>query len=241
MKKINPWMITTIILIIVLIGLILFGGVTGLSNYLTPQDAANRAVEFLNKNLVQPNTTATFVSVAEFNGLYNVSVSYLGQDISVYLTKDGSNMFLSAPLNIKENLTQPQAPQQTIGNFLMNKEAEICKENDKPIVYFFGSQKCPHCMWEHPIIANITEKFKEQISYHENIDTDKDSNLFLKYSPNGYIPLIVIGCKIYRIGSGETLGEANETSVLTALICSVTDNKPLSVCSTVEDMINQVG
>jgi thiol-disulfide isomerase/thioredoxin len=236
--KINFWTITTIILIVVLIGLTLFEGYIKemLSGYLTPEDTAKKVVEFINKNLVQPNETVTFVSVKEFDNLYNISISYMGQTTFLYATKDGNYLFLSQPLDIKE-LTKPE---EVIGNFLKDKETEICKENDKPIVYFFGSEKCPHCKWEHPIIANITEKFKGQISYHENIDTDKDNNVFLKYSSSGSIPTIVIGCKYYRIGSGETLGEEQESKVLTALICKVTGNEPSDVCSTVEDLISQV-
>jgi len=241
MKKINPWMIITIILVIVIIGLLFGRQITGMIIVLTPQDIANKAMDYLNKNLVTPNTTATFVSVSEFNGLYNVTFSYQNQNLSMYVTKDGSFVFISQPLKIGEELPQPETPKETIGSFLIDEKSEICNEDGKPIVYFFGSQACLHCMWEHPILKNVTEKFKDQISFHENIDTENDKEIFLKYSPRGYIPLIVIGCKYYRVGSGESIGEEIEAKILTALICSLTNNKPLGVCAEVEDIINQIG
>jgi thiol-disulfide isomerase/thioredoxin len=241
MKKINPWMIITIILVLVIVGLLFGRQITGMFIVLTPEDIANNAMDYLNKNFVAPNTTATFLSVSEFHGVYNITFSYEGQELSMYVTKDGSYVFISQPLKIGEELPKQETPKVTIGNFVVDEKSEICKEDEKVEVYFFGSQKCPHCMWEHPIVRNITELFKDHISFHENIDTEKDKEVFLKYSPRGYIPLIVIGCRYYRIGSGEEIGEDVEAQILAALICSVTNYKPLSICAQVEDIINQVG
>lgn len=240
MRKINLWMVATIILILVILGLLFGKQITGMFVILTPQDIAEKAVNYINENLVAPNTTAKLVSVSEFSNLYNVTISYEGNNLSIYVTKDGSYIFLSQPLSLKEKPPQPEIPKVTIGQFLIDEKSEVCKENNKAIVYFFGSEKCPSCTWEQNIIKNVTEKFKDQISFHENIDTEKDSNVLLRYSPRGYIPTIVIGCKYYRIGSGEEIGEKLEAEILTALICTLTNNKPLSVCAAVEDLINQV-
>lgn len=60
-------------------------------------------------------------------------------------------------------------------------------------------------------------KFGDKISFHENIDNQKDQEVFSKYS-TGPIPTIVLGCQYYRIGSGENLGETKETEILTKLI-----------------------
>lgn len=240
--RINRWKIATLALIIILAAVIFVGLQFGFGTEpsITSQEASNRAMTFINKNLVAPNTTATFVSVKEVSKLYNITISYLNKTATVYVTKDGSYIFLSQPLDIKETLPPPITPQETIGNFLIDNSTEICQENGKPIVYFFGSNNCPHCQWEHPIIVNITGSFGDQISYHERIDTQTDIDVFSRYSPNGYIPTIVIGCKYFRVGSGENLGETQEAKVLTALICKATDNKPLTVCYTVEDLIKQI-
>jgi predicted DsbA family dithiol-disulfide isomerase len=107
--KMNIWMITSIALIVVLAGvLIFFGAGNGSTNTTTAnnQDVSDKAVKFINDNLVQPGTNATFVSSSEFEGLYNVTVEYQGRNISVFLTKDGSNMFISSPLNISQELPQ---------------------------------------------------------------------------------------------------------------------------------------
>jgi thiol-disulfide isomerase/thioredoxin len=145
--------------------------------------------------------------------------------------------------------TQKPVPNypQTIGNFLVT-DKEICREEDKPLVYFFGSSGCPHCVWEKPVAQKAFSKFKNEIEYHENFDNQDDSEVFERYldiNP-GYVPFIVIGCKYARVGAGENLGTTEEESkkleeeVLTALVCKLTDDKPASVCSPLKEKISQI-
>jgi thiol-disulfide isomerase/thioredoxin len=116
---------------------------------------------------------------------------------------------------------------------------EICKEGDKPIVYFFGSSTCPHCIWEKPVVEDVVSKFKDNIVSHINIDSNNDADIFQKYDPEGYVPTLVLGCKYYRVGSGEQAGTEQESKDLTALICKITGNQPSEVCSPVQDLIDQ--
>jgi len=109
------------------------------------------------------------------------------------------------------------------------KDVAICKEDDKPIIYYFGSTSCPHCVWETPIIDSIVNSFGSYVSYHKSIDNSDDQDIFEQYSTGG-IPTIVLGCKYYRIGSGERAGEEAEKAGLKKLICSLTNNQPASVC-----------
>ena len=240
-KRRNPWMLSTIGLVIILIIFLIGGPISGMfvpQTSLSAEEAARRAIEFINENLVQPNTSASFNSVNEVSGFYNVTFSYLNNEISVYVSKDGSYLFISEPLDISKELPEPTTPEETIGNFLVSDD-EVCEENGKPILYFFGSEGCPHCMWEHPVINGVAEKFEGLISYHENMDSDEDRDIFSKYSTGG-IPTIVIDCKYYRVGSGERMGEEQEANVLTALICHLTNNEPSDVCDAVKDLIDQI-
>ncbi|MFH1451264.1 MAG: hypothetical protein ABIF89_01480, partial [bacterium] len=72
-----------------------------------------------------------------------------------------------------------------------------------------------------------------------NMDSTEDQEIFSQYS-DGSIPTIIVGCKYYRVGSGENLGEEKETNALRAIICKVTGNQPESVCSKVQDLMTQV-
>ncbi|MCL5090379.1 MAG: thioredoxin family protein [Patescibacteria group bacterium] len=95
---------------------------------------------------------------------------------------------------------------KTIGDFVVT-DKEICKDNGKPLVYFFGSASCPHCQWEKPIAQKVFAQFKDYIVYHENFDSQNDSDVFEKYKDinPGYVPFIIIGCRYARVGAGENL------------------------------------
>lgn len=137
---------------------------------------------------------------------------------------------------------------KTIGNFLIT-DNEVCMEGEKPLIYFFGSDSCPHCTWEKPIVQTVVNKFGNEIVYKENYDENTDEEVFLRYSDinPGYIPFLVFGCKYIRIGGGEQLGTTDEESkkleeeALTAIICKLTDQKPTSICSPLKEKISEIG
>lgn len=137
--------------------------------------------------------------------------------------------------------------QKTVGDFLVT-DKEIERENGKPVVYFFGSSQCPHCVWEKPIVKKVFDKFKNEISYHENFDSDKDADVFNRYSDinPGYVPFLILGGKYARVGAGESLGSTPEESkkleeeALTAILCKLTSGKPENVCALVKDETTQV-
>ena len=228
------------------------------ANGLTADEAGKKAADFINNNLVQPGTEVTLGEVKEESGLYNVTTSYMGNQIPVYITKDGKIIFvqrigwiqieefeetIEQQKREEENRTQEQQEQKTtIGNFVVSGD-EICTEDGKPIIYFFGSDGCGACKWEHPVIANVTSQFEDDISLHDNMNNfTADQEIFAKYNPRGSVPTLVLGCKYYRVGAGANMGEEQETKVLTALICDLTGNKPVDVCTAPEivDLINKI-
>lgn len=139
-SKMNKWMITTIALLVILIIVItIYGtGITGMSvaKGLTPEEAGVKALKFINDNLVAPNTTASFVSATDFESIYNVTVLYQGRNVSIFLTKDGSYMFLSAPLDVTQNLPS------TSGN--TNQQPTETPKTDKPTVQLYVMAFCPY-------------------------------------------------------------------------------------------------
>ena len=205
---------------------------------LSLQEASEKAINFINDNLLRGRATASLIESTEENGLYKIKFSLADQEIESYLTRDGEIFFPEA-INLSE--AKPVAVEKgiTIGSFSVSDEA-ACKENGKPIVYFFGSEGCPHCSWEHPIIEKVAGEFKDLISFRNYMgDFEDDIAVFQKYSTGG-VPTLVLGCKYYRVGSGEQLGEEEEEKILTALICKLTEGEPAGTCDKVEDLINQI-
>jgi len=137
--------------------------------------------------------------------------------------------------------------QTIIGDFLVT-DKEVCLENGKSLVYFFGSSSCPHCVWEKPIVEKVAKQFGDLVDFHENVDSQADSEIFNQYSDinPGYVPFLVLGCKYARVGAGENLGKDEEESkileeqALTAIVCKLTDNKPSSVCASIKDKVAEI-
>ena len=227
------------------------------TNTITPEAAGEKVTDFISNYSgyfrLPPGVDIALINVTEVEtaNLYKIAIniSAMGKSETVesYMTKDGKLLFLGG-IDIEEfeemveqqrkeaeNRTREQQQQQntTIGDFIVSSD-EICTEDGKPIIYFFGSERCGYCKWEHPIVVNVTSKFEGYISFHENIDTTRDSEIFDKYNPRGGVPTLVLGCKYYRVGAGTSLGKEQEAKILTALICNLTENKPVDVCSTPE-------
>ena len=204
---------------------------------LSLQQVAENVINYVNQNILRGEVTDSLVSSMEENGLYKIILNIQGQEIETYASRNGK-FFFPEGINITEAEPVVAETGYTIGNFSVSND-EICKENEKPIVYFFGSKSCPYCTWEHPIMEKVAAKFGDNIAFHNNMDIDADMNVFSKYSTGG-IPTLVFGCKYYRIGAGTQGAEEEEEKNLTALICNLTGNKPDNICSEVQDLINQI-
>ena len=106
---------------------------TGMAT-LSPNDAGEKAINFINENLVASGTSASLVSVEELSGVYKVTTSYQGQQIPVYVTKDGKWLFLSQPLDTEQEIQKPETQQQTEFD---------APDREKPNVKFFVMSFCP--------------------------------------------------------------------------------------------------
>ena len=185
-------------------------------------------------NFTTPILIALLVVAAFLVGTFFTKIQYLEKG------KGGTAQITPTPEVAGEKKPAEALP-TTIGGFLVTKN-EVCKENDKPLVYFFGSNTCPHCTWEKPVMQRVAKKFTGYISYHENFDGQADQDVLERFKDinPGYVPFLVFGCKYVRVGSGETAGEVEEEKNLTALICKLTNEEPEKVCVGVKDLIEQI-
>lgn len=114
--------------------------------------------------------------------------------------------------------TEP-ATASGISTFFQKKDAQICVEDGKPVVYLFSTTWCPHCLW---VKATFDETVSEYAkagkikAYHYEVDTGDDAltsavetqvpeaalAVYREFNPGGSIPTFVFGCKYFRIGNG---------------------------------------
>jgi len=246
----NKEQIKTIVMGVLAVGIIAIAyyAFIGSPMNLSGQDAAEKAIAYVNaKVLIGADQASIDGKVVSESGLYRFNVKVAADSFPSYVSKDGKLLFpqvmkIEDVVNSSSTAsTTPNSPtgNTIIGNFIVSSDAP-CSEDGKPIFYFFGSQSCSHCQWEHPIVQKVAKQFEGVISFHDNYDNGKDQEVFSKYSAEGYIPALVIGCRYYRVGAGETDGEEAETQNLTALLCKITNNQPGSVCSGVKDLVDSI-
>ncbi len=139
-KKIreNPWIVSTAILALLL--LVVFftgnmgGGITGKT--ISKDEAGKNLVEFLNTQV--PQGEVTLKSVEEEKGLYKATLSYQGQEIPMYVTKDGKNMVQGV-----QKLEQSDSQNNQQNNQNTQNQQDISK-SDKPEVELFIMSFCPY-------------------------------------------------------------------------------------------------
>ncbi len=186
-------------------------------------------------NLVVPVLVVLLVVVAFLAGMFLTKLKNLEK-------KESEKVAQTSPSPQKQEggVLGEELKPTGIGNF-KETENEICQEEGKPIIYFFGRASCPYCTWEHPIFEKAMAKFAGLISFHNNMDDQEtDRDVWNEYSAisKGAVPFMVLGCRYTQRGSGDQkAGEAQEEKNLTALICKLTDGKPAGVCEEVSDLV----
>ena len=130
--KKNPWMVSTIILGIVVIIFLMTSGLGVGGKTISASEAGERLIEFANAQ----GAGAELVEVNDNGIFYEVIVSIDGQNLPLYVTKDGESFTQSL---IPLDSSGQNAPQDT----QTPPPTEVPK-SDKPIVELFVMTHCPY-------------------------------------------------------------------------------------------------
>jgi protein-disulfide isomerase len=145
LPKMNLWMVATVVLALVLVVVYFKGSSINLGTGISSQEASDKAVSFINKNLVQTGNVS-LVSVNELSGMYEVVVLYQGQQVPVYMTKDGTFLFLSQPVNTTQTVTTNQQTQ-----------AQTMNKTNIPTVELFVMSFCPYGIQAEQIMSPVID------------------------------------------------------------------------------------
>lgn len=181
----NPWMLSTIVLIVVLLGVLIFGSLGGVSGELVSgREAGEKLVSFINSNS-ELGGGAELVSSERDGQLYQVTVNFQGQDIPVYVTLDG-NYFVSSLVPISSGIGGVTDDSLGDSERVVVDESEIADsyfkgdENAPVVLIEFTDYQCPFCgrhfAQTYPLIEEEyvkTGKIKYVVmdfplSFHEN-------------------------------------------------------------------------
>ena len=144
----NFWMITTVILAIILIVMVVKGqGINGNIATMSANDAANKAINYINDYLLQGQGIANLTSVSGgANGLYNLKFSISGRPYDSYVTTDGKLLFPSA-------VDMTQTPQVTT----TQPETFEPKKTDKPVAQLYVMSFCPYGIQAENVMKPVVD------------------------------------------------------------------------------------
>lgn len=145
----NPWIAVSIVLgiaVIILLFLVLRGGITG--NVISGDNAGTTIIEYLNE---KTGGGVEYVSNEDIGSLYKIMVSYQGQEIPVYTTKDGKYFVQGAIPMTGEAIDNPATDAET--------PTEVTK-SDKPKVEAFIFSYCPYGLQFEKALSSVYDLLK---------------------------------------------------------------------------------
>ncbi len=123
----------------------------GEEQILTPQEAAEKAINFINQNLLQEGVTASSVNATEENGVYKFRLKIEEQEYDSYVTKDGKILFT-------EGINLESSPAQEEGN---EATGEVPKR-DIPDVKLFVMSYCPYGLQAQKMFLPVYNLLKDK-------------------------------------------------------------------------------
>lgn len=132
LKK-NPWIVSTFVFAVVALILLFVAFSGGVGGGIGENAIGEKAVNFINNDLLQGQATVTLDSVSEKAGLYEVVVDFQGSPVPTYFTKDGEFYLGNQLMETSVSDTSSDSP----------ITGEVVK-SDKPVVELFIMTHCPY-------------------------------------------------------------------------------------------------
>jgi len=146
--------------------------------FLSPQATAEKAIDFINKNLLQEGVSASLVSVIEENGLYKLSLKIGDKEYPSYVSKDGKLLFPEEGINLEEK----PAEKPTENQEQKKLTCEDIKKTEKPLIEAFVVSKCPYGLQMQRVLNEIVKNIPSlanniRVEYIGSIENGKITSM----------------------------------------------------------------
>jgi len=151
-----------IIKILILVAVVIVGGIGGYlffkndnNAFLSADVASQKAISFINENLVEEGTVVSLISVLEESGLYKIKIKLGDSEIDSYITKDAKFLFPQEGIDMSEDLSEEEEVAGTQESQL--KTCEDIEKSDKPLLEAFIVSKCPFGLQMQRVLSEIVK------------------------------------------------------------------------------------
>jgi protein-disulfide isomerase len=161
----KTWQIISGILFLLLIASFFFGGNDGnVKGTISKEAASEKAIEFINTNMLQAGTTAQVKNIEEEKGLYKMTLDIGGREFDSYITKDGGVLFPSV-VDLTETLRSGQTPETQSRDIKIDTENSASKGADdaKVLMIEYSSFSCSFCNKVRATIDQILTNYPDDV------------------------------------------------------------------------------
>jgi len=114
---------------------------------LSSEEAGEKAIDFINKNMLPAETPASLVSINEESGIYKFMLEIEGEQYPSYITKDGKLLF----------------PEEGISLGSLEEEAVVeLSPREKPDVKLFVMSYCPYGLQAQKMFLPVYDLLKNE-------------------------------------------------------------------------------
>lgn len=130
---------------------------------LSAKEIEIKSAEFVNSELMQGQGTATVKVVGEEGNMYKLEVSFNGQKLDSFVTKDGKRFFPQSFEIVKGNVASAGKADTTADP--EPAAASVEKKSDKPVVELFVMSYCPYGTQMEKGIIPVVEALGNKIDF----------------------------------------------------------------------------
>jgi len=144
-------MIALITGIVIILVVLLWTGMmqTGQGTVVPPASCGEKAVAYINNNLVQSGTSVKLISATESKGLYELKAQYQSEVITLYTTKDCTLLFTNTV-----NMTTATGSQQTV------QATQTPVKSARPAVDLYIMAFCPYGTQAETVMSPVVDLLK---------------------------------------------------------------------------------